>query len=237
MESSQYDAISDSYAQLVKTDPQKQYVQYPSALELLGDVSGKKILDVGCGSGNFDKILVGQGAHVVGYDNSAGQIDQARKTSTGGEFVVAGPEDFSSLHKFDKAVSVLVLHYAQDAQQLEKFFSSTASTLKTKGEFVCILVNPGFKRIGQTVCNRRFSKLENGEMRVDFIGLDQQVSCYAQYRDFSFEDYEHAALNGGFSRVEWKPLRVAQAGIDALGAGYWQDFEEDCLYIGFIAYK
>lgn len=237
MKSSQYDAISRSYTDLVKTDPQKNYVQYPSALRLLGDVNGLRILDVGCGSGAFARVLAESGAQVVGYDNSAGQISQAKEAISGVEFIAADPEHFRSQETFDKAVSVLVLHYAKDTEHLGSFFSSTHDALKTGGKFVCILVNPAFKRLGQTVCNRRFSKLENGEMRVDFIGLDQQVSCSAQYRDFSFEDYEQAALASGFSSAEWAPLKVAQAGIDELGAGYWQGFEEDCLYVGFVAYK
>jgi SAM-dependent methyltransferase len=45
---------------------------------LLGDVTGKRILEVGCGAAQCSRWLVGQGAHPVAVDLSASQLAQAR---------------------------------------------------------------------------------------------------------------------------------------------------------------
>ena len=236
-----YDTISQNYTDLVKNDPAKQFVQYPSALNLLGDVSQKTILDVGCGSGIFDRELARRGAIVTGYDVSSKQIAHAKKSeeteSLGIQYLVSDPSEFQTTEKFDKAVSVLVLHYARDKKHLAQFFFSTCQALKDNGKFVCILVNPNFKRLGQSVYNRRFIKLHSGKMQVDFLDKNQQISCSAEYSDFSTADYEQAAINGGFRSVKWIHLKVEKAGLQKMGQSYWQGFEEDCLYIGFIAYK
>ncbi|MBP9751627.1 MAG: class I SAM-dependent methyltransferase [Candidatus Moranbacteria bacterium] len=237
----QYEAISDRYTELVKTDPGKMFVQFPSALQLLGDVSGKTILDVGCGSGMFDQELSRRGAKVTAYDISSEQIAHAKeaqeKELSHVEYLVSSPQEFKSGKLFDEAVSVLVLHYAPDTEYLRDFFSSTEKVIKEGGRFVCILTNPEFKRLGEVVCNRCFKRLENGKMSADFFDKNKEVSFSAEFSDFSTGDYEKAATDAGFSRFEWIPLQVSEDGLQKLGADYWKGFEEDCLYVGFIAYK
>lgn len=235
----QYDAISARYTALVQSDPVKQYVQYPSALRLLGNVDGLSILDVGCGNGTFDLALLQRGAQVTGYDNSAEQIAAAKRDVQTryphATFLVSSPLDFTSTVMFDRAVSVLVLHYAEDTPYLTKFFESTARALKPEGSFVAILVNPTFKRIGEAHYNRRFHVIGDTQMSADFLDADLQVSFTAVFSRFSREAYEHAAQQAGFVRWAWVPLTVEKAGVDAMGEAYWEGFEEDCPYIGFVA--
>lgn len=45
---------------------------------LLGDVAGRRVLEVGCGSAPCARWLALQGAHVVGIDLSAGMLGHAR---------------------------------------------------------------------------------------------------------------------------------------------------------------
>ncbi len=47
-------------------------------LALLGDVSGCRVLDVGCGDGKFALELTKRGAIVTGIDASAAMIDAAK---------------------------------------------------------------------------------------------------------------------------------------------------------------
>jgi ubiquinone/menaquinone biosynthesis C-methylase UbiE len=48
------------------------------ALKLLGNVEGKRILDLGCGAGHNAIALARQGAKVIGVDESSDQIAEAR---------------------------------------------------------------------------------------------------------------------------------------------------------------
>jgi SAM-dependent methyltransferase len=237
----QYDTISREYADLVTADPAKRFVQYPSALRLLGDVSGKTVLDVGSGSGIFDRELSRRGAVVTGYDVSSEQVALARQAeqpeTSDIRYVVSSPQEFRTEQPFDKAVSVLVLHYAPDVKYLEAFFSSTEQALRDGGTFVSILVNPEFRRFGEILYNRRFIKLGNGRMKADFFGGDGAIRFSVEFSDFSTDDYERAAADGGFARSEWIPLKVEDEGRKELGEEFWRDFEEDSPFVGFIAYK
>ena len=44
-----------------------ELLEMPSTLELLGNVKGKKILDFGCGSGIYAKLLTKKGAKIKGF--------------------------------------------------------------------------------------------------------------------------------------------------------------------------
>ena len=52
---------------------------YEDEAHLLGEVSGRDVLEVGCGAAQCARWLVDQGAHVVAFDLSARQLQHARR--------------------------------------------------------------------------------------------------------------------------------------------------------------
>ncbi len=47
-------------------------------LQVLGDVAGKDVLELGCGAAQWSILLAAQGARCVGFDNSERQLEHAR---------------------------------------------------------------------------------------------------------------------------------------------------------------
>lgn len=237
----QYDDIAKEYSDLAEIDPSKKYVQYPAALKLLGEIKEKDILDIGCGDGIFTRQLARNGARVVGYDISDKQIEKANKMEmiekNSIDFEIAGPETFSRDMKFDKAVSVLVLLYANSRKELKEFFLSAYKHLKDNTEFALITYNPNFKRLGNTAYNRKFSKTDNGEMKVEFFNNKNKQNFSALFSDFSIQDYENAAEEAGFKELRWENLKVEEEGKNKMGEEFWSGYEEDCPYIGLVAKK
>jgi cyclopropane fatty-acyl-phospholipid synthase-like methyltransferase len=237
----QYNQIEKEYSNLVEVDPSKKYVQYPSALRLLGEVKGKNILDIGCGEGIFDRQLAHVGAQVTAYDVSDKQVDRARETEQaeklGIDFKIADPKTFKADNKFDEAVSVMVLLYAKNKEELREFFLSAAENLKDGAKFVSITFNPDFKRKGEIVYNRRFSKTEDGGMKVEFFDNEKKSTFSALFSDFSIEDYEKAAENTGFKKLHWESLKIDDVGKKEKGIDFWVGYEEDCPYVGLVLEK
>jgi toxoflavin synthase len=74
--------IAEQYQQ-AKAQPWRLRTETHSFLKLVGDVEGKRVLDVACGEGHFTRMLRSAGAaEVVGIDISERMIDLAREQET-----------------------------------------------------------------------------------------------------------------------------------------------------------
>jgi SAM-dependent methyltransferase len=112
-----YDSFADGYSAENETSLMNAYYERPATLALAGDVTGRRILDAGCGSGPLFAALRERGAIVSGFDGSAGMLEQARRRLGAGADLrvadLAGPLPFPD-DSFDDVVASLVLHYLQD---------------------------------------------------------------------------------------------------------------------------
>ena len=79
-----WDACADEYqrthgAHIGQPEPRWGMWQLPeSELAILGDVSGRDVLELGCGAAQWSIRLARRGARVTGLDNSARQLEHAR---------------------------------------------------------------------------------------------------------------------------------------------------------------
>ena len=112
-----YDGFAEPYSAETETNLINGYYARPAILDLAGDVAGRRILDVGCGSGPLFAALRDRGAIVTGFDKSAGMLEQARRRlGDGADLQVAdlgSPLPFPD-GTFDDAIASLVLHYLED---------------------------------------------------------------------------------------------------------------------------
>jgi trans-aconitate methyltransferase len=100
--------------------------------------AGDRVLDLGCGSGDFTASLVplvAPGGGVIGVDVSPSQLDHARGQHPGAEFLVGRAQDVGMLFppaSFDVVVSVATLHWVPDADQ-SAVLAGVASVLRSGG--------------------------------------------------------------------------------------------------------
>ena len=118
-------------------------LERPVIVELVGEVTGKDILDLGCGDGNFGLELLNAGCRsYLGIESSSRMVDAGRELhrSTGGEIVHGRIEDWDyPADRFDLVVSRLALHYVDD---LRSVFGKVHFTLRADGLFVFSIVHP-----------------------------------------------------------------------------------------------
>lgn len=138
-----------------------QALEGPIVRAAIGDVSGLRVLDLGCGTGRHSLWLASAGAKVTGVDFSAGMLAEARRKA-GAEavrFVVHDlhqPLPFGS--EFDLVVSGLVLEHLRD---LRGFFAEARRVLRSGGRAVVSAMHPAMCLRGTQA---RFTDPDSGEV-------------------------------------------------------------------------
>ncbi|MFD8393545.1 class I SAM-dependent methyltransferase [Streptomyces sp. NPDC059680] len=112
-----YDSFAEAYSASNETSLFNAYYERPAMLDLPGDVAGRRILDVGCGSGPLSAALRDRGAIVTGFDSSTKMLELARRRL--GDDTALHTADLGSPlpfpdAAFDDVVASLVLHYLED---------------------------------------------------------------------------------------------------------------------------
>lgn len=231
-----------NYAGYVSADPFRRALHFPAVEAALGDVKGKRILDVGCGDGLFPRLLAQRGASVVGYDVAPEKIAEAQEHSDATRldvtYVAATPHTFSHDVAFDAAISVMVLHFATSVQELAAFFRSTARHLVTGGRFISIVINPSFSAFGHDFVVRRFTRLDGNKMLTEFLDpASGRVAMAAEIYRYTRVEYEHAARAGGMKPEEWRQLVATPDAVERLGAAFWQPCNEHQPFAVFVTQK
>jgi len=121
----------------------RQSVINPIITEMLGDISGKKILDAGCGNGYLTNILSQLQAEVIGIDGSSLMINKAKQNFPNQKFIIADltqPLSFKN-EEFDHIVCSMILQAIENPFPVLKEFYRI---LKAKGNIVITIPHPCF---------------------------------------------------------------------------------------------
>lgn len=113
-----YDQMADVYAGDADVHPVNAAYDRPAILDMVGDIRGKRVLDVGCAAGALSEALLDRGARVVGIDLNPRFVARARERLGSRAEVhvadLAAPMPFLESNAFDVVVASLVLHYLAD---------------------------------------------------------------------------------------------------------------------------
>lgn len=113
----QYDAMGTAYGADNDESPYNAYYERPATIALLGEVAGRRVLEVGCGPGALTAWLVDHGADVTAIDVSGEMVRLAReRVGERARVLVADlsePLAFVADGTVDVVVASLVLHYIE----------------------------------------------------------------------------------------------------------------------------
>jgi len=126
-----------------RPDNPNDTLEKPVLLELVGELTRKRILDLGCGDAAFGSEAFRQGcAGYVGVEGSLNMSAVARRTlaETPGQIIQADLETWEYPRQvFDLVISRLVLHYLAS---LESVLAGVYQTLMPGGRFVFSIEHP-----------------------------------------------------------------------------------------------
>jgi ubiquinone/menaquinone biosynthesis C-methylase UbiE len=145
----QWDDASETWCDFVRRgkDYYREYMNGPVLVSMMGDVTGKTVLDVGCGEGCFARYFAKRGAVVTGIDVSASlvalAVTEEEANALGITYVHADAADLSMLasNSYDLAFCFMAL---MDIQDYEGAIAEVSRVLNANGRFVIVITHPCF---------------------------------------------------------------------------------------------
>ena len=173
--------------------------------DLVGDYSGKTILDLGCGIGVFSKDLSNKAQKVVGIDISEKCIEYA-KSKNNSDNIDYYTMDINNLNlikeKFDIVFSDMVFNYIED---YDKLLLNINELLNDNGIVVFSQVHP----ISTASLGESSWVNENGKLKFQMDNYSNVSKRYREYFEGNFELYHrrfedliNIAIKNNFEIVE-----------------------------------
>lgn len=172
-----------------------------------GDVRQLQLLDVGCGTGTTDRLLIPQVGAVAGVDVSSGMVEEARAANPQARYTTY---DGQSLpyddHAFDLAFAICVLHHVPPPQW-NRFVQEVTRVLRPGGLLAIFEHNPlnPLTRLAVLRCefDRDAVLLGPGQARglleqAGMVSIKQGHIVFFPFRGTPFFTWE--------KRLSWLPL-------------------------------
>jgi SAM-dependent methyltransferase len=241
-----YDTIAESYKRS-KQQPWRTFIESFTLMELIGDLSGKAVVDLACGEGYYTRILRRQGAaRVVGVDLSERMIELARAEEArhplGIDYLVQDGRNLTLRAEFDLAVAAYLLNYARDREELREMCVGIARCLRPGGRFVTINSNPGLEFRDRP--SYRAYGFETDVGSEPHEGMPITWRFFLDHGSFQIENYyldvathEWALQAAGLRAIRWHRPRVSPRGEAAHGRDYWASFLAHPPVIGLDCVK
>lgn len=137
-----YDEMGDDYRAHAEHSSANAHYDRPAVLDLLGPVTGLRVLDAACGPGIYSEELLARGAEVTAFDASQTMVDLAlRRVGSRArvERAVLGERLPYESDVFDAIVCALAIHYVTD---LRAAFDEFYRVLRPGGSAVVSTTHP-----------------------------------------------------------------------------------------------
>lgn len=233
----QYDKLADKYGATVGAI--KQFIITPLFHKLVGNIEGKRVLDLACGTGYFTALLAEKKpTSLIGIDISPEMIRKAKELHPALSFKV-GDVRLPLDDTCEVANAVFLVNYARTVLELEAMFKNIAAA--TTERFVGVTVNPGVKPQTEFTYESKYThpkglrEFKDGD--VIWVDIQGQSLFRLECTYWSKETYESAMRKAGFSNIEWVLPEVSPEGIAAHGEEFWQGYFENPKQIGFVCTK
>ena len=210
----EYSIIADSYAELIPTKAHNAYYERPAMLSILPDVKNKIILDAGCGTGMYTKILIEKGATVTGIDANEKMLKNAEKIiKNKAKLIHANLEEplpFIENEYFDGIVSALTITYFNN---LNNVFNEYYRIIKNKGWFLFSTEHPFF----QYLCHKLDNYYNERKLEFEWKGFNENVIMKSYYHNL--QTLTDALTNNNFlieKILEPKPIEQFKDTIEGI---------------------
>lgn len=173
-------------------------IGYENVLKALGDIKGKRVLDYGCGTGKFTRILKDRGSDVVGVDIAEKELAIARPKYPDISFFAIRDMADKVQKGFDFATLNFVISAIPSQETIVDIFKNIRDFLKPSGHLV--MMNSNYEKSP----GRQFFTFAIGEVTPKtgaplkvYLGADRSLVIEDYF--YSKEDYINMLKQAGFS--------------------------------------
>lgn len=185
-----------------------------------------KLLDVGCGNGDYFTIAKNKGYEYWGLDISKDMISRAKKDHPQGKYLVASSANLSKCYKdkFDIIILSMLLPALKSKDAIVETLKEAKKVLRKNGKIIISIGHPCFDHYMQKYLFGRKDVKTNFEGYFKSSTKFQVVQKF-DGKPFVFEDYHrtltdyfNAIVESGLSIIqieECRPLKTKNISIDA----------------------
>lgn len=212
-------------------DGARRWLLNPTISALLGEVSGKCILDAGCGQGYLSRLLARRGALMTGVEPStpwyAAAMACEEADPLGIPYLQADLSTLAIMHPqllgaFDGVVANMVLI---DIPDYEAAIASCAAALVPGGSFICTLQHPCFEESGAAWPQKGYVEIR--EYLLPY--MRPQAISYLFHRPLSA--YINTLLDTGFTLRRMIEPQLSEEGARELAN------DRDCHVASFVTLR
>ncbi len=245
MNHTNFDTIAEQYEEEISET--KKYITLPLFREIIGNIRGKRVADVGCGNGFFTRILVAdKPSLVMGIDISSKLLEKAlQREQQEQRGILYQCQDVRFLEKkesFDIITAVYLLNFAETKEDLLLMLKSINNNLNTKGKFCAIIPHPKIKptsdfEFGRKITSASGKKTFENDQKVFYEIASKKENVKIVYTYWSKETYENCLRRVGFTKIEWQEPTITAEAINQFGKEYWSNYQQNPSSIGVVCWK
>ena len=224
-----WNQMGDEWFELAQTGEARNCFIMPNMLKFMGDVKGKRILDLGCGEGGYSRELAKRGARLVSVDCSKKSIEYAVKLSKEEELkiehYVRNSNDLFDIDSetFDIVLCSLML---MDCEDLDGTLKEAVRVLKPGGRVFASVLHPCFDGNHDTGIGRQGTGIDREVVVKNYFEPKEweaplwSGTIPVIWRHRTMEDYVKAFIRAGLTIVDLNEPRATdeQAEISVMMA-------------------
>ena len=206
-----WNAMGDEWFELAHTSDHRIYFIMPNMLKFMGEVRGKRILDLGCGEGGYSRELTRRGAHLVSADCSRKAIEyaavMAEKEGLAIDHYIRNSNDLFDIdaEQFDIVLCSMML---MDCEDLDGTLREAYRVLKPGGRLFASVLHPCFNGNYETGIGRQGEGLDRQVVVMNYFEPKEweaplhRGTIPTVWRHRTLEDYVKAFVRAGFTIVD-----------------------------------
>ncbi len=203
--------MSDEWIRLSQTNDERINFIMPFTFKLLGDVSGKTVLDLGCGEGGYSRELAKKGAIVTAVDCAERVIDYCKSEAENEHlditFFLRNSCDLYDVenNSFDIVLASMML---MDCEDFEGTIREIHRVLKPSGKLFASVLHPCFAVNGNGI-GRKDTGVDRKVVVANYFYPKERLEPIAKdanelvvWRHRTIEDYVKAFVENGLTIVD-----------------------------------